>query len=133
MWEWRCYEGVLKKRQIHTKHEGERLSIYQTHLSFSLAQNLNEATSSPAVAENVPACDKCSKFPLLFYGDGHKTNYSMMCCLLHVWLDWMDSATSMLAADQLFRQGLFYRGDPVHLLWSPRGGRKCPGQEELEI
>lgn len=52
---------------------------------------------------------KCSKSSLLFYGDRHKTNHGMMCCLLHFWLhiDRTDSAASTPAAHQPFGGACF--------------------------
>lgn len=60
MCELRCYEGVLKKpRLFHTKHEGERLSIYHKHVSHFLSPKPQmKQHSSRAVAEKVPACGK---------------------------------------------------------------------------
>lgn len=78
---------------------------------------------------------KCSKFSLLFYGDRHETNHSLMCCLLlflapHI----SDQLCLWDACGRLaVRRGLFYHGDPVHLVWSLRVGREERGQQELEI
>lgn len=43
------------------------------------------------------------------YGDRHKTNHSMMCCLLHFWLrvDWIHSVTSSPAGEQPFGGACF--------------------------
>lgn len=53
------WEGAKKLRLFHTKHEGERLSIYHKLISHFLSPKPQmKQHSSPAVAENVPACDK---------------------------------------------------------------------------
>lgn len=70
---------------------------------------------------------------LLFYGDRHKANHSMMCCLLYFWLDLIDSASSMPAADQLFQKALFHHGDLFHLQQGLTEGREGQRQGLLEI
>lgn len=52
------WEGAKKRRLFHTKDEGERLSIYHKLIShFPSPKPQIKQQSSPAVAENVPACD----------------------------------------------------------------------------
>lgn len=85
MCEWRCYERVLKNWDYFTQNMKARDSPFTTNSSLTFSHpNLKWSnTALQLLLKMFQRVTKCSKSSLLFYGDRHKTNHSMMRCLLH--------------------------------------------------
>lgn len=63
------WEGAKKRRLFHTKHEGERLSIYHKLIPLLFSPQLQmKQHICPDVAVKVPACDKKVLNPELSFG-----------------------------------------------------------------
>lgn len=85
MCELRCYEGVLKNRDYFTQNMKVRDSPFTTNmfLTFSRRNLKWSSTALQLLLKKFQHVAKCSKSSLLFYGNRHKTNHTVMRCLLH--------------------------------------------------